>query len=137
MKVFYEPYAYPLERAHPEDAGADIRSPQDYRLLPFSSVIIPTGVHVELPEGTCGLLVSKSGLNVNHGITSTGLIDQGFTGEIVVKLYNQSPDTYDVKAGDKVSQLVVTPCRYESFEVVDHLEENAGRGSNGFGSTGR
>lgn len=137
MKVAYEPYAYPLERAHPEDAGADIRSPHDYHLLPFSSVVIPTGVHAELPKGTCGIIVSKSGLNVNHGITSTGLIDQNYTGEIVVKLYNQSPDTYDVKAGDKISQLVVTPCRYEPFDVVDHLEENAGRGSNGFGSTGR
>lgn len=137
MKVSYEPYAYPLERAHPEDAGADIRSPEAYHILPFSSVIVPTGVHIQLPVGTCGILVSKSGLNVNHGITSTGLIDQNYTGEIVVKLYNQSPNFYDVEKGDKINQLVVMPCRYEPFEVVDHLDENTGRGENGFGSTGR
>ena len=137
MKVFYEPYAYPMDRAHPDDAGGDIRSPKDYHIMPFSSVVIPTGVHVELPKGTCGLIVSKSGLNVNYGITSTGLIDQNYRGEIVAKLYNQSPNAYDVHERDKITQLVVLPCRYEPFEPVDVWDDNTDRGSNGFGSTGR
>ena len=89
MKAAYEPYAFPLERAHPEDAGLDIFSPLDYHILPFSSVIIPTGVHVELAPGTCGLIVSKSGLNIHHGITSTGLIDAGYDGEIIVNDNNE------------------------------------------------
>lgn len=136
MKVLYDPGAYPLERAHPTDAGLDIRTPEHIHIKPFSSAVIRTGVHVQLPSGTCGMLVSKSGLNVNCGVTSTGLIDQGYTGEIVVKLYNHSPDTHDIEKGDKVSQLVIVPCRYEPVEPVDALDASE-RGAAGFGSTGR
>lgn len=136
MKAAYEPYAFPLERAYPEDAGMDIFSPLDYHILPFSSVIIPTGVHVELDPGTCGFIVSKSGLNIHHGITSTGLIDAGYDGEIIVKLYNQSPNTYDVRRHDKISQLVVLRCLTDPVETVDQISGGE-RGSCGFGSTGR
>lgn len=136
MKVSYDHGAYPLSRAYPADAGMDIRSPLDYHILPFSSAIIPTGVHVQLPEGTFGLIASKSGLNIHHGITSEGIIDEGYGGEIIVKLYNFSPNTYDVKAGDKVSQLIILDCRHENTEVVDCVQRGE-RGNNGFGSTGR
>ena len=96
-----------------------------------------TGVHVELPPGTCGLLVSKSGLNVRHDITSTGLIDENYTGEIVVKLFNHGFEDYQVHAGDKVSQMVVIPIWHDPvIEIVDELPETE-RGSNGFGSSGR
>ena len=81
-------------------------------------------------------MFSKSGLNVKHDITSTGVIDEGYDGEIMVKLYNHGEDSYQVNAGDKVSQLLVVHVLYESIEKVDSI--NGGdRGSNGFGSTGR
>ena len=96
-----------------------------------------TGLHVQLPHGTAGLLVSKSGLNVKHGITSTGLIDEGYTGEIMVKLYNHSDSDYLVNAGDKISQLVVIPVLYEDIQFKNFLDENTERGDHGFGSSGK
>ena len=66
-----------------------------------------------------------------------GLIDEGYTGEIVVKLYNQGPNTVLIDAGQKISQLVIMPVRYEPVEIVESLEQSTDRGSNGFGSTGK
>lgn len=82
-----------------------------------------------------GFLKSKSGLNVNHGITSEGVIDMGYTGSIKVKLYNHGEEDYTVSAGDKISQLVILPILTPTLELVDKLEETE-RGDNGFGSTG-
>ena len=135
MKVKLDEGAYPLERAHPTDAGLDIRAPKDAWIPPRSGKIIHTGVHIQLPPGTCGLLVSKSGLNTKHGIVTTGLIDEGYTGEILVKLYKWSYDVYHVKRGDKIAQLVILPCLYEDVEIVDEITGGP-RGDNGFGSTG-
>ena len=92
---------------------------------------------MELPEGTAGLLVSKSGLNAARGIQSTGLIDQDYTGEIKVTLYNHSQNDYMIEEGDKISQLVVILVLYEPVELVEELNENTERGTAGFGSTGR
>lgn len=82
------------------------------------------------------MLKSKSGLNVRHGITSEGVIDEGYTGSIVVKLYNYTFDDYHVNIGDKISQLVVIPVLTPDLEFVDELDGGE-RGNNGFGSSGR
>lgn len=82
------------------------------------------------------MLKSKSGLNVKYGITSEGVIDVGYTGSIVVKLYNHSEIPYTVNPGDKITQLVVISCLYPDIELVDELEQTD-RGENGFGSTGK
>lgn len=136
MKIKLEKWAYMPERAHVTDAGADLRSPRDVVVMPRGSTVIDTGVHIELPPNTVGMLKSKSGLNVKHGITSEGVIDVGYTGSIAVKLYNHSDEPYEVKAGDKISQLVIMPVLTPPFELVDDLDETE-RGSGGFGSTGR
>lgn len=137
MKIMLDPDAYIPERAHDEDAGLDLRSTRSVIVPALGSVVIETGVHVELPPWTAGVLISKSGLNVKHGITSTGLIDEGYTGEIKVKLYNHNPfEDYLVSKGDKISQLVIVPILKPDIEVVDHLD-GAARGDNGFGSSGR
>ena len=136
MKVKLEKWAYMPERAHSTDAGADLRTPCGVMLMPNDSLVIDTGVHIELPPNTVGMLKSKSGLNVKHGITSEGVIDVGYTGSIRVKLYNHSKKPYELKAGDKISQLVVMPILTPTFELVDELEETE-RGDGGFGSTGR
>lgn len=136
MKVKLEEWAYMPERAHATDAGADLRAPHDVIVKPKGSTVIDTGVHIELPPNTVGMLKSKSGLNVKHGITSEGVIDVGYTGSIAVKLYNHSDKPYEVKAGDKISQLVIMPILTPSFELVNELEETE-RGNNGFGSSGR
>ena len=85
---------------------------------------------------TAGFLKSKSGLNVKHGITSEGVIDESYRGSIVVKLYNHGKEDYQVKKGDKISQLVILPVLTPKLEAVDKLEDTE-RGDNGFGSSGR
>ena len=123
-------------RAHSTDAGLDLYAMDEQIISAKESAIFDTGVHIELPEGTVGFLKSKSGLNVKHGITGEGVIDVGYTGSIKVKLYNNSGKDYRVKAGDKISQLVILPILTPSLELVDELDESE-RGENGFGSSGR
>lgn len=137
MKIKLDPGAYMPSRAHETDAGIDLKAKDSQVVLPKESAIFHTGVHVKLPRGTAGILISKSGLNVRHDITSTGLIDEGYDGEIIVKLFNHGGYEYKVKAGDKISQLVVVPVRYESIEAVDNLNQDSERGTKGFGSTGK
>lgn len=136
MKIKLDPMAWIPERAHDTDAGLDLKSPLNITVPARGSAIIDTGVHIQLPPGTAGMLKSKSGLNVKHGITSEGVIDEGYTGSIVVKLYNHTFDDYHVNIGDKISQLVIVPILTPELEFVDDLEGGE-RGDNGFGSTGR
>lgn len=136
MKIMLEESAYKPSRAHDTDAGMDLRTPVAVTVPAHGSVVIDTKTHVELPHGCAGLLVSKSGLNVRHGITSTGLIDEGFTGAILVRLYNHSDEAYTFEPGDKVTQLVVIPARYDPLEIVDSIDGGE-RGDGGFGSTGK
>lgn len=137
MNIQLDEGAFMPQYAHPGfDAGFDIRSPIDFVVPARGSVVINTGVHIELAPNTVGMLKSKSGLNVNHDLTSEGVIDSQFAGSIRVKLYNHGNTDYVGKRGDKISQLVVMPFIVETFNLVDKLEEK-GRGNNGFGSTGR
>lgn len=136
MEIMLDKNAYMPSRGHGTDAGLDLRTPVAVTIPACSSITVDTGVHVALPHGCAGLLVSKSGLNVKHSITSTGLIDEGYTGSIVVKLYNNSGDDYEVGAGDKITQLVVIPVVYEPMEQVSAFNPTE-RGDHGFGSTGR
>lgn len=136
MEIMLDDGAYMPSRGHDADAGLDLRTPEAVTVPAYGSVTVDTGVHVELPHGCAGLLVSKSGLNVRHGITSTGLIDEGYTGSIVVKLYNDGGEDYAFEAGDKISQLVVIPVVREPSEQVAAFNATE-RGDNGFGSTGR
>lgn len=124
-------------KGHKEDAAFDLYSYQAFTTIePGKSAIFRTGTHMNIPKGYCGLLVSKSGMNVNHGIQSVGLIDAGYTGEIIVKLYNHSEKPYTVFKGDKISQILILPIPIVELEATESLEDNAGRGNNGFGSTG-
>lgn len=136
IKVKLDEGAKMPTRAHSTDAGLDIYAREGQIIPARQSVKFDTGVHVELPEGTVGFLKSKSGLNVSFGLTNTGVIDVGYTGSIVAKLYNNSDEDYEVKAGDKISQLVILPILTPTPYLVDSLEESE-RGDNGFGSSGR
>ena len=123
-------------RAHETDAGLDLYSRERKLIRAKSSAVFDTGVHIELPAGTVGMLKSKSGLNVKHGLTSEGVIDVGYTGSICVKLYNHSSKDYIVEAGNKISQLVILSIVTPSLDLVDELEHTE-RGNNGFESTGK
>ena len=136
MKVMLDSGAYKPTRAHETDAGLDIYARETQVVPARESAKFDTGVHVEIPKGYAGFLKSKSGLNVNHGITSEGVIDCGYTGSIVVKLYNHSGYDYTVNKGDKISQLVILPIITPELEFVSALEATE-RGNGGFGSTGK
>ena len=136
MKVVLDEGAKMPTRAHDTDAGLDLYARDSCIVEAKDSAIFDTGVHVEIPVGFVGFLKSKSGLNVKHGIVSEGVIDAGYTGSIVVKLYNHSGYDYRVNAGDKISQLVILPVALVNLQQVDSLDDTE-RGNGGFGSTGR
>lgn len=136
VKIMLDPGAKMPVRAHELDAGIDIFARETKWIPPKGSAIFDTGVHIEIPPHYAGFLKSKSGLNVKHGITSEGVIDAGYTGSICVKLYNNRFLPYRVKAGDKISQLVILPVLlFDTLEVTSMQDTE--RGENGFGSTGR
>ena len=142
MKIVLDEGAYMPERAHEWDAGLDIMTPKAFTIRGSNimdgsgKIVIDTGVHVEIPEGYVGLLMSKSGLNVKHNLTGEGVIDSHYTGSIAVKLYNDGGEPYHFNAGDKLIQLLIVPVLTPELEVVDSLEETD-RGDGGFGSTGK
>ena len=150
MKVKLDEGAKIPTKAYKTDGGFDIYSREDKVVPARGSAKFDTGVHIELPtlylnEGlfplptkflTAGVLASKSGLNVKHNITSEGIIDIGYDGSIVVKLYNHGDTDYEVKKGDKISQLLIVPILPVELELVDELKGGE-RGNNGFGSSGR
>lgn len=136
MKIKLEPWAICPTRAHETDAGLDLYAAEDQEVPACGSAIFDTGVHVQLPPFTAGMIVSKSGLNFKRDIVSDGLIDIPYRGSIRVKLYNQGQKSYTVKRGDKISQLVVVDIHLPTLQIVDELDETD-RGDNGFGSTGR
>lgn len=142
MRVKLDKSAYMPERAHILDAGYDIRTPVPITVPPATpqngagKAVVYTGIHVEIPKGYAGFIKSKSGLNLWDDILSTGLIDSGYTGQIVVKLYNHGPIEKHFDIGDKITQLVIEPVFTPDLELADELTETE-RSSNGFGSTGR
>lgn len=135
LKVMLDPGAKMPTRAHSTDAGLDLYSRECFKLYPGESHKFDTGVHVAIREGFVGMIKSKSGLNVNHGITSEGVIDSGYTGSIMIKLYNNGPHSVLIEKGQKISQLVILPIITPDVELVDSLEDTE-RGNGGFGSTG-
>lgn len=128
--------AFMPTRTHESDAGADLYSPIDFVIYPGQIKKIDTGVHMEIPMGCAGFVKSKSGLVAKHGIvTIEDTIDAGYTGSIGVMLYNIGERPYEIRRGDKISQIVIQPVVLCGFRVVENLVETE-RGDGGFGSTG-
>jgi len=125
--------------AHEGDAGSDLVAVADATLAPGDRVMIPTGFAMALPMGYAGFVLPRSGLAAKHGVTcanAPGLIDAGYRGEIKVALVNLDPTaTYEVKAGDRIAQLVILAVPAFAFHEVTALDETE-RGVGGFGSSG-
>lgn len=124
---------------HKADAGFDLRLPEyakDVYIQPYDSAVIDTGVHFEIPVGFVGFIKSKSGLNVKKGLQAEGVIDAGYTGSVVVKMYNHGNESVTFRPGDKITQIVFLPIPEVELNKVDTFAETE-RGDNGFGSTGR
>lgn len=121
-----------------EAAGADLTAVGAHEIRPGERAIIPTGIAVELPAGTEGQVRPRSGLAAKNGITvlnTPGTIDSDYRGEIKVILLNTSDDTFWIKSGDRIAQLVIAPVLRARFGQVGTLGDSD-RGTNGFGSTG-
>ena len=137
MKIMLDKGAFMPVREHAQDAGLDLRAKERVKIWPGMSAAIDTGVHIELPPGYYGKIESKSGLNVKYDVVSCGgVIDEGYTGSIVVKLYNFGQNAHVFEPGDKVAQLVIQPYVTPDLFLVDELSDTE-RGSDGFGSTGK
>lgn len=127
------------QRAHPEDAGADLYAAKDLTLHPGERALMPTGIAIALPIGTVGLIHPRSGLAAKHGLSvvnTPGTIDAGYRGEIKVCLINHDPHTpIEITRGMRIAQLVVQKVELCSFQEVAELDETQ-RGAGGYGSTG-
>lgn len=121
------------DRAHYNDSGADVFAADDITIPAGKVVKVPTGVGIKLPDGYDAVIHCKSGLSSNGIWAANAPIDAGYTGEIHAILYNTTDCKVQIKAGEKVGQLVIRPVIYAEF--VDQLGSE--RAANGFGSTGK
>lgn len=121
-----------------QSAGCDLRAVLDapVMLFPSDRAFINTKISIALPEGYEAQVRGRSGLNKNHGIVvPVGTIDSDYRGEIGVTIYNISRDVYTINPGDRIAQLVITPCVQAKWNEVEVLDETDRMG--GFGSTGK
>lgn len=139
MKIVLDEGALMPTYAHEYDAGLDLYAKTGVEAIvipPFGGFrVFDTGVHMAIPQHFCGLMKSRSGL-LMKGIQTDGLVDADYTGSIRVILFNHGEFSYIVNPGDKIAQIVISPCLRPPIEVVESLEPTQ-RGENGFGSTGR
>jgi len=128
-------------RAHEDDAAFDLHADEAAELAPGARATIATGVALALPEGTCGLVLPRSGLAARHGITvlnAPGLIDAGYRGEVKVVLLNtDAAETFVIAPGERVAQLLVLALEPAVLVLAAGELGVTGRGAGGFGSTGR
>ncbi len=126
-------------RAHPGDAGVDLRTAVDVRLDPGERVVVPTGIAIALPDGYAAFVHPRSGLAADFGVTivnTPGTVDAGYRGEIKVILFNtDSRSQVRLRRGDRIAQLVVQRVERPVFHEVAVLP-GSGRGEGGHGSTG-
>ena len=128
------------EYATPQSAGMDLRADIDKPILlkSLDRKLIPTGLHIALPEGYEAQIRPRSGLAIKHGITclnSPGTIDADYRGNIGVELVNLSHEDYVVQPGERIAQMVINKVEHAVLFTVDTLDETE-RGEGGFGHTG-
>ena len=132
-----------LEYKYLDDSGMDLRADlsRPVTVKPLERVLIPTGIHFELPESFEVQVRPRSGLAIKNGITvlnTPGTVDRGYSGEIKIILINLSNENFTITHGDRIAQAVVSPVisgRWANLIKVDNLTKTE-RGSGGFGSTG-
>ena len=121
-------------------AGADLYACIDgeIKIEPHTTVVVPTGIAIELPEGFAGLIYARSGLATKKGLApanKVGVVDCDYRGEVKVALHNHFGDAQTVASGERIAQLVITPYLTAEFIECDTLSDTE-RGEGGFGSTG-
>jgi dUTP pyrophosphatase len=127
------------ERAHPGDAGSDLFSVEEVIIPVGERRMVSTGLALAIPGGWAGFVQPRSGLAFKYGImvvNSPGLIDAGYRGEVRVALYNSGSESFSVKVGERIAQLVLQRVEEPTFSVARELPATV-RGEGGFGSSGR
>ena len=136
---FYRETDNPLpEYQNKGDAGMDIRSNEDTTIRAYGWSVIATGLYIIIPFGYEGQMRTRSGLAAKNGLqvlNSPGTIDSGYRDELKVILINHGHWAYEVKKGDRIAQLVISPMTQAQLEEVYELNKDDDRGG-GFGSTG-
>lgn len=127
------------ETAHA--AGMDMRAfvTEEIIIKPMQRILVPTGLHIELPVGYEAQIRPRSGLAYKHGISivnSPGTIDADYRGEIKVLLINLSDTDFVVNNGDRIAQMVIAKHETISWESAEELSDTA-RGEGGYGHTGK
>ena len=140
MKIkFYRETDNPLpEYQNKGDAGMDLRSNEDKKVRAFSWETIGTGLYIIIPHGYEGQVRTRSGLAAKYGLqvlNSPGTIDSGYRNELKIILINHNHWAYEVKKGDRIAQLVISPMTQAKLEEVYELNKDEDRGG-GLGSTG-
>ena len=128
--------AYETIQSAGMDLRADLEAP--VTLKPLERKLIPTGIHIELPEGYEAQIRPRSGLAFKHGIgivNSPGTVDADYRGEINVLLINFSEDVFEIKNSDRIAQMVIAKHEKIDWEQVEILNETS-RGAGGYGHTG-
>jgi len=135
------PDAVSPKYAYETDSGFDLYSTEEQWIFGFDRALIPTGLHIDIPEGYEIQVRSKSGLALKQGLmvlNSPGTVDQGYTGEIQVILFNTSKDKVKIEKGQKIGQAVLCPVVSGKWITLVEKEQinEKDRNANGFGSTG-
>ncbi|MBE2989376.1 MULTISPECIES: dUTP diphosphatase [Sneathia] len=122
-------------------AGADLYAllDEDLVIAPSETILVHTGICMEIPTGLVGLVFARSGLATKKGLApanKVGVIDSDYRGEIMVPLHNHTKEEKVIKHGERIAQIIFMPYIMEQFDEVDELSETV-RGEGGFGSTGR
>ena len=118
-------------------AGYDLCTNAKGKIKREDRTIITTGIAVKIPEGYVGIIKSRSGLSVRHGLeVGAGVIDSDYTGELKIIMHNHGDKDYHYKSGERIAQLLIMPVIHKPFKLVKDLEETE-RGNSGFGSTGK
>jgi dUTP pyrophosphatase len=132
-----QPEAVVPSYANPGDAGMDLCTTERVVLKPGKMGVASTGIALELPRGTVGLIWDKSGLATKQGLKVLGgVIDAGYRGEVMVGLINLGPKTVTLETGHKVAQLLVQSIQRPRVAMVAKLSSTV-RGAKGFGSSGK
>lgn len=140
VELVHEDAVFP-KYAYPSDSGFDLHATEEVIIGPFGRALVPTGLKVSFDEGYEIQVRPKSGLALKQGLTvlnTPGTVDQGYTGEIQVIVFNTNNTTVTIPKGMKVAQAVLCPViqgKFVDFENVNEIDEKD-RGNNGFGSTG-
>lgn len=138
LRVMMDPDAgYVPAYAHEGDAGLDLRAVEDVTVPAAWTMMVRTGLRVEIPHGCVGLVFPRSGLG-SKGITlknAVGVVDSGYRGEVMAAVWNTTMEDFFIRKGDRICQMVVMPYCPCTLQEVEELSDSE-RGTDGHGSTG-